>query len=128
MQCISCHHPLLFIVLKKPDKLPLNLPCSACGITIFSRIGGYYICENCKKTILCSNCKICPLGHYLSRVFFLNAKGPNLYSQNKFSCDICNISQNNPKKGVLHCNECEYDICELCLGEKELNFKILEEN
>jgi hypothetical protein len=127
MQCLQCHKKLTFVLLKKPEKKPLSLPCTGCGVPILSRIGGYYSCLSCLKTNLCSSCKLCPSGHFLSRVFALNAKGASLYSQNKFSCDICHVSQTNPKKGVLHCNECEFDICEFCLGEKEVNLLNMDE-
>ena len=127
MQCPSCQTALNYKILKKPEISPTKSTCAGCGVPIFSRIGGYYQCLNCKVTTLCSNCKLCPKGHFLSRVYFLNDKGPNLYSQNKFSCDVCHVSQTNPKKGVLHCNECEFDICEFCLGEKELNWQTFEE-
>ena len=127
MQCPSCNQTMTYIVLKKPDKIPLEKYCMGCGVQIFSRIGGYYECTFCKLSHLCSNCRLCPEGHFLSRVYFLNDKGPSLYSQNKFSCDVCHVSQTTPKKGVLHCNECEWDICEFCLGEKELNFQNLED-
>ena len=120
MQCLKCKTALIFIIHKKPEQ-PQPLSCSGCGVPILSRIGGYYHCPSCSGTSLCSNCKICPSGHYLSRVYFLNDKGESLYAMNKFSCDVCHITQPNPKKGVLHCNQCEYDICELCLGEKDVN-------
>lgn len=127
MQCLSCQKVLVYVNLKVPDKAPPKLFCTGCGTKILSRIGGYYHCTNCKETSLCSSCKICPNGHFLSRVLFLNEKGPNLYAQNKYNCDCCQITVSNKYPGVYHCIECEFDICENCLGKTEMIIKNLDD-
>lgn len=123
MECNFCHSKLVQIIHKKPQ-IPSKYTCSGCGVKLLSPFGCYFSCVNigCGTTRLCSSCKICPKGHFLQKVLFLNAKGENLYAKNKFYCDICHATISVPKEGILHCNECEWDICQKCLGETELNF------
>ena len=117
MQCTKCSSKFKNVSLSDGKICPINITCLGCGVRIFSKIGGYYECTGC-EVYLCCNCKLCPEGHFLSRVLFLNEKGEELYAVNKYNCDSCLTSKKNEGKGVWHCNECEYDICDFCVAEK----------
>lgn len=112
MKCFSCLFNLTYSTL--PSDSPTK-NCSACGTTIHSNKGKFYNCNNCKATVICDSCRLCPSGHQLQKVLFLNGKGENLYSSNKYNCDCCYTTKAVGPTGVWHCNLCDWDACDSCI-------------
>ena len=123
MLCPNCSttYPKLTVV-----KIENNTKkfCYACGIIIANK-EGYLSCNYCKKVNICSNCKICPQGHTLSKVYFLqnlpNTDEDSLYIDNEYNCDSCTVNIKNGLNGVWHCGPCDYDLCDKCIDDDLCN-------
>ena len=107
-----------------PSRLKENsFRCCECETLKQKTMYGELMCTQC-KTILCDRCAVnsrkdlhrtCDKGHTLMMEQDLTS--PNLkcnYPANDYKCDRCSKLYDVTGIGVLHCDECEFDLCKKC--------------
>ena len=116
MQCIKCpNNPQL-------SKLSNNSPafnthrsslCSACGISLDAQ-KLIYSCSKCSTYVLCSNCRVCSLNHFMHKTIYIK-NANSAYYNNTYGCNNCGKTKITNDDGIWRCNACSYDICPECL-------------
>lgn len=127
----SCQygHILKFL----PDQaLPMHLrtsqfQCNVCGFkeSMYKR---HWKCEKC-KWYKCSDCSVfpvrCKYEHQLHRVKELKKGGGDGGVDGKeiIKCSLCKKAFQNRGIGMLHCSECEFQLCDWCLITQRSDLK-----
>ena len=114
MQCSVCpdHPKLERIQYEENPAEDTPTSCHNCGWKLLSN-REYWTCPTCRAMRLCSLCKICPQGHTLGKIKFLNKIANNYHSQS-YMCDNCKKSATPGSDGVWHCISCQFDLCDTC--------------
>lgn len=108
MQCLQCHtRPWLEWVEERREPTKKTV-CRGCGYN-FKMLHSVWSCTTCKDYTVCSNCKLCPQSHFMTKCFDLSNK-VNYGGANRYNCNYCQASPAS-FPFVWHCYTCNWDIC-----------------
>ena len=107
--------------------------CNICGVGKSSVDDGVLHCNGCKYDIClsCARKKLVVRREESNETIFRRLRDimrecsrcrstekylytHTIYSNNRFKCNGCDISKSSVEDGVLHCRECDYNICISC--------------